>query len=107
MTARPLASRFRTDCLRSLPADSKPIVIPDMPNIARKPISTNETAAETNDTTQSSNGPLSKRKRSRGDDDVDQADTVKRSKVHASPTADNEVILVDDRSNGAIVIDDD
>jgi len=107
MTPWILASRFRTDCPRSLPADSKPIIIPDMPDIARKPVNIDGTAAEANGTTQSSNGPLSKRKRSLGDGDVDQAETVKRSKVHAPSTADDEVILVDDRSNGAIIIDDD
>lgn len=68
---------------------------------------TGRPAVESNGFTRSSNGPLSKRKRSIGDDDVDHAETVKRSKLYAPSAANDEVILVADSSNGAIVIDDD
>ncbi|MCJ1251748.1 E1 ubiquitin-activating protein uba2 [Trapelia coarctata] len=87
---------------QSLPADSKPIVIPEKPEIARKPMTTNGTAADGNGT-----AFPSKRKRSISEVDVDQVKNAKRSKVHAAATTDDEVILVGDRSNGAIIIDDD
>lgn len=102
-----LASGRSTDDLRSLPADSKPVIIPEKPEIARKPRNNNGTVAETNGTAQPSNGLPSKRKRSIGEVDVDEGDTVKRSRIYAPTTAGDEVILVDDRSKGTIVIDDD
>ena len=95
-----------TDHRRSLPVDSKPIVVPQKLEIARKPKDANGTA-ETNGVTKPSNGILSKRKRSIGEVDIDTVESVKRSKVHAPCNAHDEVILVDDRRDGAIVIDDD
>ena len=106
MASRRFGSMYGADKDSALPADSKPIVLAEKLEIARKPKNINGITAETNMATQPINGS-SKRKRSIGEVDVDGVDTIKRPKVHVPHTAGDVVILVDDRSNGAIVIDDD
>lgn len=90
-----------------LPDDSKPVMIPEKLQIPRKP---NENGTPT--TTDQPNGIIltnganSKRKRSVEDPDDDQIQSGKRGKVLAATKELNPIIL-DDSSNGAIVVEDD
>ena len=114
-----LRSKFNPICLhqleywlyRTLPEDSKPILILDKPNIIHKLRST--TGQNTNDDINSGltirNGTSSKRKRNVDaaeiDDSLDQI--AKRGKVYEKSIGDDTTVLVTDEGNGAILIDDD
>ena len=109
---------------RSLPADSKPIMLPRKLEIARKPKILNDSqpdALATNGlptpTAGLLNGIGAKRKRSPDDSLLDQEQLLKRKrgetdhgtasnkKGRANETGDDMIVL-DDSSGGAIVIDD-
>lgn len=98
---------------KSLPEDGKPVVLVTTPDIARKP---RKVAAETNgekdgDVVETSTNGTSTAKRKRGADEADEhesAGPVKKAQAQAlavAPDAD-ETIVLDDKVDGAIVIDD-
>lgn len=94
--------RKQADVPRSLPDDSKPIVLPVAVDIPRKPAMANGVA---NGHQILTNAAAATRKR-----DADAADlaihpATKRGKATEAPT-DRDDVLVDDSGNGAIMIDD-
>ena len=110
---------------RPLPTDSKPIILPRKLEIARKPKIVTDSQPDALATTNSLpatglNGTGAKRKRSPEDSVLDQEQLLKRKRSEADQPADavaakknkitgagdNDMIVLDDSSGGAIVIDD-
>ncbi len=103
---------------RTLPPDSKPVILPQELAIPPKP----KVAAErvlnghSENSAAPSNGPGMKRKRSPGDSTCDQEQLLKRKREgcpsEAEPTLKrgkidkDDLVIVDDSHNGAILIDD-
>ena len=110
---------------RSLPADSKPVLLPDKLDVPRKPRIVNESQSipeplsQTNGTPALTNGNGTKRKRSPEDSVLDQEQLLKRKRNDEESTdlstpkkkgkmaKDDDMIVLDDSNGGAIVIDDD
>ena len=88
-----------------LAAESEPIVLPDKVEIARKSVKAPVTNGEA-----SSNGTSAKRKREGEDLINDDEHLRKRGKVaeppHKVQNGDDDVVVLDDSTGGAIVIDD-
>ena len=98
-----------TDSSRTLPEDSKPIIIPEELVVTRKPRTENGPLSNglTNGTTHV-NGSGTKRKRDADDAGINQDPIAKRGKVHEEATKyDSDPVFLEDSGNGAIVIDDD
>ncbi|KAI9703839.1 MAG: E1 ubiquitin-activating protein uba2 [Candelina mexicana] len=95
---------------QSIPVPSKPIVVPKPLNVARKSRPTDGTQAEAplNGVPQG-NGFDKRRKRSLEDVGRDDAEVLKRAKVLEPPTNSREDngVIPDDHTDGAILIDDD
>jgi len=97
---------------RTLPEGSIPVQVPQNIEVARKPKAAAPTNGETNGTNgtngaTATNGIGMKRKRSRTPEDpsIQEQQTSKIAKLRkTSDTSD--LIILDDSSNGAIVIDD-
>lgn len=111
-------------CYRTLPADSKPVILPQKLEIARKLKAVEEPQPDgplTNGlSNQAVNGNNAKRKRSPEDSVLDQEQLLKRKRDDTGSSIDpvtskkskmkddeNDAIVLDDTSGGAIVIDDD
>ena len=110
---------------RSLPADSKPVILPNKLDVPRKPRAVNdpppipEPIPQTNGTPALTNGSGTKRKRSPEDSVLGQEQLLKRKlndeesvdlstpKKKAKTAEDDDMIVLDDSNGGAIVIDDD
>ena len=96
---------------RTLPVDSKPILIVEKPDLVRKPKPVKESLhdGETNGTAVPISKASFKRKRSVGEADFDESQDLvkKRGKVHQPPDKNNDLVVVEDTGNGAIFIDDD
>ena len=92
---------------RTLPEDSKPVLVPHKITIARKakPFTT-QISHEKPTSAAPLNGTGSKRKRSLEEVEDGHDRNMKRGKNLTNLTND-EVVVVDDSSNGAIVIEDD
>lgn len=94
---------------RTLPKDSKPIKLPQTIDIARRPKATSAPVpnGEPNATV-AINGTGAKRKRSRSPEEnsTQEQQSTKRGKLQKASDAD-DLIVLDDSSNGAIVIEDD
>jgi len=89
-----------------LPAESKPILVPQKIEVARKPksISTPSTNGVIN-RVPIQNGFVGKRKRDADEADLEEQEQIrKRGKIQAT-TTDDDLIVLDDSSKGAIVID--
>lgn len=94
-----------SNIIRSLPDDSKPVLVPQKITIARKPkSSTIQPSKEMPTVAASLNGTGSKRKRSLEETEDEQDRGMKRGKKNLT---DDELVIVDDSSNGAIIIEDD
>ncbi|MCJ1391780.1 E1 ubiquitin-activating protein uba2 [Xylographa bjoerkii] len=101
---------------QSLPESSKPILIPKKLEIARKPKANGETVTRGIPTTNGNaelaipigrqNGDV-KRKRSADETNVDEDRAVKHVRVPKRKFEDDDLVLVEDHGNGAIVIEDD
>ena len=98
---------------KSLPEDAKPVVLITKPDIARRP---RKPAVETNGETVSVMEPVAngtstaKRKRTADDDDLHGSTPVKKAQAQVATTSVSGVedaIVVEDKGDGAIVIDDD
>ncbi|KAI9871470.1 MAG: E1 ubiquitin-activating protein uba2 [Pleopsidium flavum] len=91
---------------KALPEESKPILVPQKLEVARKPKSISApTTNGAGNRVPVQNGFVGKRKRNADEADLDeQEQTRKRGKLQAT-TTDNDLIVLDDSSNGAIVID--
>ena len=99
---------------RSLPESSKPILVPEKVDIARKPKANEDTmtngAVTSNGNSKilaGSQNQIMKRKRSADDNNLDGDQAVKHQRVPKRKFEDDDLVLVEDSSNGAIVIDDD
>ncbi|MCJ1269330.1 E1 ubiquitin-activating protein uba2 [Lobaria immixta] len=92
---------------QTLPEDSKPVLVPHHITITRKakPSSTHP-SNEKPTAAASLNGTGSKRKRNLEEIEEKQDHSTKRGKVQKNLTND-DLVIVDDSSNGAIVIEDD
>ncbi|KAI4123719.1 MAG: hypothetical protein LQ347_006047 [Umbilicaria vellea] len=94
---------------QTLPEDSKPVMIADGLTIARRPKMISE--AHPNGAAKgaaSANGISTKRKRSADDASIDQQEQVsKRGKVKEASANGDDLVILDDASDGAIVLDDD
>lgn len=92
---------------RMLPEDSNPVVIPEKPQIPRRP---NDNATPTTgdqpNGTIITNGANIKRKRSLDDPGDDQVKSGKRGKI-LEAVKEVDPIVLDDSGNGAIVVEDD
>ncbi len=89
-----------------MPAESKPILVPQKIEVARKPksISTPSTNGVIN-RVPIQNGFVGKRKRDADEADLEEQEQIrKRGKIQAT-TTDDDLIVLDDSSKGAIVID--
>lgn len=103
---------------KSLPSDSKPVILPQKIEIPVKPTITEAPIpnGEANGSAMPLNGIAAKRKRSLDDSFYDQEQLVKRKRETDSETKQlspgngtakaEDAIVLDDSSNGAIVIDD-
>jgi len=94
---------------QALPDDSKPILLPDKVDVARKPkrVSEPPTNGLANGTTDG-DSVSGKRKRDAEDAGLEDEQVKKRGKVvEPTKSQDKDLILVDDFGDGAIVIDDD
>jgi ubiquitin-like 1-activating enzyme E1 B len=93
-----------------LPEDEKPVVLVTKPDIARKP---RKPAAETNGEAFSIMNPITngtstaKRKRTSDEADLDGDTPVKKVQAAVSVIEADDAIILDDKGDGAIVIDDD
>jgi ubiquitin-like 1-activating enzyme E1 B len=93
-----------------LPEDGKPVVLVTKPDIARRP---RKPATETNGEAISvadvmTNGTsTAKRKRVADEADLDGDTPVKKAQATASVPGSEDAIILDDKGDGAIVIDDD
>ena len=96
---------YMTDHFRTVP-DSKPLILSRRPEIVRKPAVIETTNSSMNGNG-AANGTVGKRKRSVSPDtdSYDIQPSSKRGKLEKGTDAD-DLIVVDDSSNGAIVIDD-
>ncbi|MCJ1288086.1 E1 ubiquitin-activating protein uba2 [Xylographa opegraphella] len=99
---------------QTLPESSKPILVPGKLDIARRPRATGEMvkdgARTTNDTATPTTGPLNgdmKRKRSPDESNIDEVRTIKYQRVLKRKFEDEDIVLVEDSADGAIVIEDD
>lgn len=96
-----------SDLNRTLPDDSKPVLVPHKLNIARKAkTSTTQPWKAIPTAVTTLNGTGSKRKRSLDEVEDEQDRNMKRGKVQKNVSND-ELVIVDDSSNGAIIIEDD
>ena len=90
----------------------KPFHLPQAVNIATKPkiIHQTETNGHTHAATNGANGTnglTNGGKRKRDDEaDLEAINVKKRGKVAADPTQNDDIVLVDDTADGAILIDD-
>lgn len=103
---------------RTLPLDSKPVLLPQKIEIPVKPTISNAsvTNGEVNGSTMPLNGTAAKRKRSPDDSSYDQEQLLKRKREaeleNEQPSSKSgtnkpeDTIILDDSHNGAIVIDD-
>ncbi|KAL8831600.1 MAG: hypothetical protein Q9191_000780 [Dirinaria sp. TL-2023a] len=103
---------------RTLPLDSKPVLLPQKIEIPAKPTISNAsvTNGEVNGSTMPLNGTAAKRKRSPDDSSYDQEQLLKRKREAELETEQpssksgtnkaEDTINLDDTHNGAIVIDD-
>lgn len=97
---------------RNLPEDSNPIILPAKPELAKKPKPALAEAHLTNGQNGAAahNGAPVGSKRKRGPDDAELEDEQirKRGKVPEMPSRadDDDVLFIEDRNGGAIVIDD-
>lgn len=95
---------------KALPEDGKPVVLVTKPDIARKP---RKPAAETNGETVIAVDPMTngastaKRKRVADDADLDDGTPIKKAQAVAFVPRTEDAIVLDDKGDGAIVIDDD
>ena len=96
---------------RTLPVDSKPVIIAERPDLVRKPKPVEKPLqdGETNGTAAPIKKASFKRKRSVEEADFDMSEDLvkKRGKVHQPPDKNNDLVVVEDTGNGAIFIDDD
>ena len=93
-----------------MPDDSKPIILPEEIEIARKSKSLEKVAATngvTSGGSQIHEAISTKRKRSLEQPAIGSSRKVKKSKLRAEAFNDDEPLLVADSGNGAIVIEDD
>ncbi|KAF2018645.1 ubiquitin-activating enzyme E1 3 [Aaosphaeria arxii CBS 175.79] len=92
---------------KSLDKDSKPINLPAEITIANKPKAA--PVAETNGHVEAgTNGVTNgKRKREADEVDIESANATKRGKVAVTDPQENDILVVDDATDGAILIDDD
>ena len=99
----------RLTCFRTLPEDSKPILMPESLKIGRKPRVTGELLPNgfTDAKTAHTNGTGTKRKRDADEAGLDEDLISKRGKVHELPPKKDDPVVLNDTGNGAIVIDDD
>lgn len=96
-----------SDWNRTLPDDSKPVLVPNKLTIARKAqSSTTQPRKEIPTAVTTLNGTGFKRKRSPDEIEEDSDRKMKRGKVQKK-VSDDELVIVDDSSNGAIIIEDD
>ena len=115
---------FTYETNRSLPADSKPVILPHKLDVPRKPRIADdsqlvpEPIPQSNGTLALTNGNGMKRKRSPEDSVLDQEQLLKRKRNDedsidlSTPNkkgkmAEDDMIVLDDSNGGAIVIDDD
>ena len=100
---------LEADHNRTLPEESKPVQVPQMIKVARKPKAAAPINGETNGAngTTTTNGTGTKRKRSRSPEEpsIHEQPSSKAAKIQKSSDAD-DLIVLDDSGNGAIVIDD-
>ena len=102
--------KFGIDLSRALPEDSKPILLPEKFAIARRPNKIADellTNGHTNGNIPHINGTSSKRKREVDEPEIDQVQLLKRGKVRELASKEDDLVVLDDPTNGAIVIDDD
>ncbi|KAI9772184.1 MAG: E1 ubiquitin-activating protein uba2 [Candelina submexicana] len=95
---------------QSIPVPSKPIVVPKPLNVARKPRPTDGPQAESpSNGVSQGNGFDKRRKRSLEDVGRDDAEFLKRAKVLEPPmnSKEDNGVIPDDHTDGAILIDDD
>ncbi|MCJ1303094.1 E1 ubiquitin-activating protein uba2 [Hypocenomyce scalaris] len=94
---------------QTLPEDSKPVMIPDDLEIARKPKVNSEAVPNGSvNGVASINGTGTKRKRSADESSIDQQEQIKkRGKVKEAPANDDDLVVLDYAGDGAIVLDDD
>lgn len=90
---------------RSLPDESKPIIIPKRIQLGLRP------QAPTSHTTNGHvapipNGTIGKRKRTPEDEGNENTHTPKRGRL-AVPDTSSELVVLDDPGNGVILIDED
>ncbi|MCJ1422958.1 E1 ubiquitin-activating protein uba2 [Sticta canariensis] len=92
---------------QTLPDDSKPVLVPHKLTIDRKAkSSTTQPWKEIPTAVPTLNGTGFKRKRSPGEIEDQQDRSMKRGKIQKNVSND-ELVIVDDSSNGAIIIEDD
>lgn len=92
---------------RTLPDDSKPVLVPHKLTIDRKAkSSTTKPWKEIPTAVPTLNGTGFKRKRSLDEIEDEQDRNMKRGKIQKIVSND-ELVIVDDSSNGAIIIEDD
>ena len=98
---------------RSLPEDLLPVSLPQEMDVPLKPKKTKEYPqkrdAETaglNGVSNGVNGATAKRKRHADDAELDQATASKRGKMQGMPSKTDDIVVLDDSDNGAIMIDD-
>ncbi|MCJ1408189.1 E1 ubiquitin-activating protein uba2 [Ptychographa xylographoides] len=89
---------------QSLPESTKPILLPERLKIARKPRSNG--ASQVNGSEITTNG-VDKRKRSREEVDASEDPDTKRRNLRMDKTDREDFVLIEEKGNGAIVIDDD
>ncbi|KAI9713499.1 MAG: E1 ubiquitin-activating protein uba2 [Bogoriella megaspora] len=94
---------------KELPQDSKPITLPETVSIPLKSLVLSENAGTKETNGLAVNGAtLGKRKRGADELDMEVEQTNKRGKVVEEPAKakDDDLVLLDDSTNGAILIDD-
>ena len=104
MSLLKLSSSCYADVHRSLPESTKPILLPERLKIARKPRSNG--ASQVNGSEITTNG-VDKRKRSREEVDASEDPDTKRRNLRMDKTDREDFVLIEEKGNGAIVIDDD
>ena len=99
---------------RSLPESSKPILVPGNLDIARKPRASgdmlNDAARTTNGDATPTTGLLNgdvRRKRSADEGNLDEDRAIKYPRVPKRKFEDDDLVLVEDSGDGAILIEDD
>ncbi|KAF2088735.1 ThiF family protein [Saccharata proteae CBS 121410] len=91
---------------QSLPEDMKPIRLPEKLDIARKPKAAAAPATNGHDNA-ATNGVGEKRKRDAAAAELEDEQIRKRGKVAEEPAGKDDIIVLDDSTAGAILIDDD